>query len=178
MSGIIGLSSTNMRSGMLGNRSGDILKVQHFRNTASGSSNNGYPIVSAAFFAVSTDSTIKIESIIAAKANTNSGIPVGVCRHRWSGYGGSGHATELSGHNEWGERTPNDDSNDRAQVDIITYHHNTSTQSRIYSLFYYGEWMMTYGGGDTVAWQSGDRYMIITEFARGYNSTDNSQMHN
>jgi hypothetical protein len=166
-----------MKSGTIGYRSGDILKVQHYRSTASGSSTDGYPIVSNAYTALSSNSTIKIETIISGKASTGGGIPVGVARHRWSGYGGGSYTTELAGHNEWGERTPNDDSNDRAQIQIITYQHNTSVASRRYSFYFYGEYTLSYGSGNVVSWDSGDRYMIITEYARGVLSSDNSLMH-
>ena len=167
MSGIIGVNLPAQSNVQPVVAPGQMLKRQFERDTGSGTSGSGasYPMTSPAFVPVSSNSTIKIECIISGKASTAGGIPVATARIRWSGYNGGPADEELCGHNEWGERTPNDDGNDRAQLDITTYQKNTSVASRTYSVYMYSEYVFSYGGGDAATWDSGDRYMIITEYA-------------
>ena len=158
---------TNERTGIIGHKHGQIIQIQHKRVTASGSGGQGafYAITSDSFIPLSARSTIKIETVCGFKANTEDGRPLAVGRLRWSGYDGGSATEEFSGCNDWGERTPNYDGNDRAQVDFTQYHYNQSKVARTYSLYLYSEATLNWGTGDTVNWDSGDLYMILTEIA-------------
>ena len=174
MSGIISRAGifSGGKTGVHDHKVGEILQQKWKAVLSSGNiadDGNGYPITSDTFYPMSEHSMIYIEVNIGAKTDTSTGRPLAIGAIRWSKDGAA--MEPLNDKNDWGERTPNYDGNDRSQVSFGEWHKNVSFTKRTYAFHIRTEQQWNWHSGTNSPWGGGSPMMMITEYQGAFSDT-------
>ena len=174
MSGIISRAGifSGGKTGVHDHKVGEILQQKWKAVLSSGNiadDGNGYPITSDTFYPMSEHSMIYIEVNIGANTSTSTGRPLAIGAIRWSKDGAS--MEPLNDKNDWGERTPNYDGNDRSQVSFGEWHKNVSFTKRTYAFHIRTEQQWNWHSGTNSPWGAGSPMMMITEYQGAFSDT-------
>ena len=160
------------RTGVHDHKVGEVLQQKWKIVSSNGNvaaDGNGYPITSETIFPVSEHSVFHIEVNIGANTSTDGGRPLAIGAIRWSKDGAAMEA--LNDKNDWGERTPNFDGNDRSQVNYDEWHRNVSFAKRTYAFHIRTEQQWQWHSGTNAPWGAGSPMMCVTEYQCPFNDT-------